>query len=238
MSIPILFCSDVHLCPEVPERNGRFFRWLESLSNVHLVIVGDLFHYWWDYSRVPSEYSQLLHPFTQLSKRSVKLSLLGGNHDFSLPKQILCDPLKLPSNLHIEHGDRADKSFGYRALRTALRSSVFSGLMSVLGPRLGFIFLKHLAGDSNRTIDTNQRLVIAQRRHGSQLLDKMDWVLQGHSHYLAHEQTSDGALIWLGDWVHHCSYAKWFDGRLQLCRWREGRPEQEVVVPMKELGPL
>lgn len=238
MSLPILFCSDVHLCPETPERNARFFRWLATLSNVHLVIVGDLFHYWWNYTKVPEPYSELLHPFSLLSERSVTVSVMGGNHDFSIPKQIPNVPLDLPAALHVEHGDLADDSLGYLIVRLALQSFPFSALMSMLSPRHGFAFLKWLAGDSNRANGHNDRLIRAQRRYGTRFLSDAKWVIQGHSHYLAHEQSTDGALIWLGDWVHHCSYARWSNGRLQLCCWRESGPEEEVVVAVKELGPF
>ena len=236
MSSPILFCSDIHLCPETPVRNARFFRWLETLSDVELVIVGDLFHYWWNYATLPEPYAALLEPLQRLSKRGVRLCLVGGNHDFSLPQQLPANAIQLPPELHIEHGDKADQSLGYRTITAVLHSSAFAALMSRLKPRHGFAFLKKLAGDSKRPYVHNELLVSAQRQHGQAQLGRVDWVLQGHSHYLAHERHSNGALVWLGDWVHHCSYARWADGRLELCCWREGGPEQEVVVSVKELG--
>ena len=72
---------------------------------------------------------------------------MGGNHDFSIPNQIPSVSLDLPAAIHVEHGDRADDSLGYRFVRLALQSFPFSALMAILRPRHGFAFLKWLAGD-------------------------------------------------------------------------------------------
>ena len=236
MPSPILFCSDIHLCPETPDRNARFFRWMAGLSNLHLVIVGDLFHYWWNYAELPTAYAQLLEPFKHLASRGVELSLVAGNHDFALPMQLQTRPLILPEDLVIDHGDSADNSLGYRVIHRTLRSAGFASLMHRLKPQQGFAFLKMLAGTSERPYSDNRRLISAQREYGLRRLKNARWVLQGHSHYLAHEHYAEGELIWLGDWVHHCSYVRYLDGQLQLCCWREGGPEKEVVVAVKKLS--
>lgn len=236
MYTSLTICSDVHLCPESPVRNRLFFDWMSRLSNTHLVIAGDLFHYWWDYETVPEQYASLLLPFGSLNERNVKLSLLAGNHDFTLPRQLEATECSLPAGMVLEHGDAADKSKGYLLTTKILRGSAFASLMNRLGPNLGFRFLRSLAGDSHRNFQPNESLIHAQRTHGLKRLESARWVLQGHSHLLAHESHPNGELLWLGDWITHQSYAHWSNGTLRLCRWCPGGPEQEVVIAMEQLG--
>jgi hypothetical protein len=237
MHMPLTICSDVHLCPESPERNELFFQWLSRLSNTHLVIAGDLFHYWWDYEEVPEKYATLLKPFHYLKNQNVTLSLLAGNHDFTLPGKLENIECSLPGGMVLEHGDAADKSKGYLFITKLLRGPVFEFFMNRLKPDWGFFVLRCLAGNSNRPFKPNRALIKAQRIHGLKMLESSLWVLQGHSHLLAHEKYSNGELVWLGDWITHQSYAHWENGTLKLCRWCPSGPQQEIVVAMEQLGP-
>jgi UDP-2,3-diacylglucosamine pyrophosphatase LpxH len=235
--LTLTFCSDVHLCPEEPERNSIFFNWIGQLRDTHLVIAGDLFHYWWDYPALSTKQAALLEPFLRLEDQGVTLSFVPGNHDFSYPRQLPLKGHSLPDSVKVFHGDEADRTLGYRMLSTILRGRPFGMTMKILGSRLGYFSLKLMAGSSRNMMKNNRELVTLQRSFGlKQLQAGTKWVLMGHSHHLGHEEHENGQLIWLGDWVKHHSYAVLKSNRLELFRCLDTGPSEKVLVPMKLLG--
>ncbi len=83
--MPILFISDLHLCPERPRATAAFLRFLRETARQAeaLYILGDLFDYWVGDddlgAPLPGEIAEAL---AQLAGGGVQVFLLHGNRDF------------------------------------------------------------------------------------------------------------------------------------------------------------
>ena len=81
-----VFASDVHLCPEHPDRTDRFFEWLDrhrDAERIHL--LGDLFDVWVGrrQARIPF-YRDIVERFQRAVSAGARIEFLHGNRDFLL----------------------------------------------------------------------------------------------------------------------------------------------------------
>ena len=89
--LPVVFFSDVHLGAESKareaEREARLHRFLNSLAGRYsrLVIVGDLFDFWFEYrTAIPRRAFPTLEILARLRRGGLEIDYLTGNHDFWL----------------------------------------------------------------------------------------------------------------------------------------------------------
>lgn len=99
MTLPAYFISDAHLGVNppgaLPDREKALVRFVESLKGnaSHLVIVGDLFEFWYEYNDyVNRNHFDLFFALRELVQSGCEVHLLQGNHDFAygdfFPKSI------------------------------------------------------------------------------------------------------------------------------------------------------
>ena len=138
MELPAYFISDAHLGIEppgaVPDREESLIQLLSSWKGKasHVVVIGDLFEFWYEYSYyVASAHFKLYRAFAELVDSGVEVHLLRGNHDFAygdfFPKHL---GVAVHKSLILEiqgkrvfftHGDGVAKSDGgYRFLRKVI----------------------------------------------------------------------------------------------------------------------
>ena len=138
MNSTAYFISDAHLGVNppgsVPNREQALVRFIESIKGKasHLVIVGDLFEFWYEYNDyVCRNHMDLFFAMRELVKSGCEVHLLQGNHDFAygdfFPKSLgvlTHKELKLDiqgKKVYFRHGDGVAKSdFGYRLFRRVL----------------------------------------------------------------------------------------------------------------------
>lgn len=80
----VAFLGDAHLGRAPSDSRRRLHQFLAHLPDVvnHLVIVGDLFEFWFEYRTViPRHAFSTLAALAELRARDVQLTVLGGNHD-------------------------------------------------------------------------------------------------------------------------------------------------------------
>jgi UDP-2,3-diacylglucosamine hydrolase len=241
MSSPaVVFLSDAHLGAEPAEREAPRERCLHALLESlpgrasDLVIVGDLFDFWFEYrTAIPRRHFPTLVALQRLHAAGVAVTYLNGNHDFWLGR-FLADtlgirtqdgPLTLETQgrrLWIHHGDGlVGGDLGYRVLRRMLRAPLSIRLYQWLHPDLG-IPLAHLVSHGSRASRGEKPLEperlwreIAEPR----FREGYDGVIIGHFHH-AHERRADGReFLILGDWISRFTYAVLRDGRLALETW-------------------
>lgn len=218
----VTFLSDVHLGygdrAADREREDRLLGVLRQAmqTSSHVVIVGDLFDYWFDYrSVVPSRFVRTLSALHDLRDAGVEVLYLMGNHDFGhfrYFEQELRIPVILgdvsatigSKRLYIAHGDgKAHNDTGYLVLRSLLRNRFAQWAYRKLHPDLGI-------GLASRTSHGSRDLT-EKRDYGvrdglrdfaeARLADGYDIVIMGHRHVAEVTPIGTGLYVNLGHWL-------------------------------------
>lgn len=225
--------SDVHLVGLNDPTQDALVALLDGLDAQELVILGDLFHFWWGFPGViDAEFTPTVAALHRLARRGVRLRFVPGNHDFAVGETLRSLlSLEVAPRLDLTwggrrfvlvHGDEADTSRGYTLTRWLLRGPIFAALMWALGPQRARRLGLRLAGGS-RALAAHQPkpwLVAAQRAWAEAEVraGRADVVVMGHSHQL--EQTrldGGGEYINLGDFTHDRRFVVVHDdGRCEL----------------------
>lgn len=227
----VYFISDIHL--GFYERNkdksleNKLIDFLDTLQdNSTLVIVGDLFDYWFDYRKViPSIYFRTLNKLCELKSRGIKVIYLIGNHDFGHYKffreELGIEPIEndleielLGKKFYLSHGDgKIYNDYGYKILKGILRNKFAQKLYRLIHPDIGI----WLASGSSR----KSRHYTETKDYGShdglkdfafaKIEEGFDFVVMGHRHKLEFVEYKNGYYINLGTWLFKPVYG-YFDG--------------------------
>jgi len=236
MDLPAVFISDVHLGVEtpfcVPDREKKLIDFLNQLRGrvSHLVIVGDLFEFWYEYNDyVCRNHFDLYFALRELVKSGVQVHLLQGNHDFAygsffpktigvqVHKQLILDIQG--RKVLIRHGDGVAKSdFGYRFFRKILDFPLNRWLFKQIHPDWG-LELARLVGRSSRKagesriIKMDEYLAWAQKNMAA---EKCDRCVLGHHHISGIWSVSGGLVASAGDWMKKLTYVQMEAGEFSL----------------------
>lgn len=218
----VMFLSDVHLGygdrSSDRQREDRLLAVLASAlqSSSHVVIVGDLFDFWFDYSTViPARFVRTLSALHTLVDAGINVVYLMGNHDFGHYRYFEQE-LKIPvilgdvsatvgsKRLYIAHGDgKAHNDSGYLVLRAVLRNKLAQWLYRKLHPDLGISLASRTSHGSRDFTGT--------REYGSRdglrdfaearIAEGYDVVVMGHRHVAEVTSIDSGLYINLGHWL-------------------------------------
>jgi UDP-2,3-diacylglucosamine hydrolase len=249
---PVLLVSDAHLgadSRDVEVRKERLlFQFLEFAGTRagELYIVGDLFDFWFEYrTAVPRAYYRVLHRLSTLVDSGVRVTYLGGNHDFWLGDFLAREvglrisqvPVTLAAHsrkLYLAHGDGllASKDYGYRMLRFVTRARVTRGLFRAVHPDVG-IGAAALLSRASRFVTGGSKPGVEPefiRYVRARMEDGYDGVIVGHHHFPLHVRNDREECIVIGDWIDHFTFVELAGGLLTLRRWVEGG-EPETIPP-------
>ena len=163
----------------------------------------------------------------------MSIDWIRGNHDFALGPFLEKDlGVSVHTQLQVDlggkryllaHGDEADRTLGYRATRTVLRSQLFGAFMRALGPARARSLGETLAEASHDQYGPIDSLLEAQATWAKPYLAAdVDVVVVGHSHTPGIQMLAGGKLITLGDFmVHHTWLA--VDGEPELREFNPSR---------------
>jgi UDP-2,3-diacylglucosamine hydrolase len=237
----VFFLSDCHLGLNRSvlerEREARVVRFLDALDprTDSLVIVGDLFDFWFAYRRaIPRGGFAVLSALHALRRQGMAVTFVGGNHDFwSLP--FLEDELGLEvadgvlirsiqgRRFFIAHGDGLGSGdHGYKLLKRVLRNPVAIALYRLLHPDFG-IWLATWSSHASResqTIDPGLADRMFDEVAAPAFAAGHDVVVLGHVHLPTLREEGGKAMAILGDWVENYTYLRVEDGRLALERFK------------------
>jgi UDP-2,3-diacylglucosamine hydrolase len=234
----VYFASDFHLgVPDLRSsraREQKIVRWLDHVAPTAsaLFLVGDIFDFWFEYRyTVPKGFVRLLGKLAELSDAGLPILFFTGNHDMwmfgyfveELNVKIYRSPQAFrlgDKTFLVGHGDGlgpGDRR--YKVIKQVFRSPAAQWLFARLHPNLGMGIARTWSRSSRLANDkkgedkflgegewlwTYCREVEAQRHH--------DYYVFGHRHLPLDLPVGDAArYVNLGEWVHHCTYAK-FDG--------------------------
>jgi UDP-2,3-diacylglucosamine pyrophosphatase LpxH len=204
----VVVLSDVHCSGLNDPIQHEFVQWLDSLEADALWMLGDIFHWGWNFGNgVQSSVQPVVDALSRAQERGTELLFVGGNHDFAVGKA-LEGALQIEvrgahvreisgRQVFLAHGDEADQTFGYRLTQWFLRGPLFGWAMNILGEERGTWVLLKLAG--NQKTDLFQ---VADRRARdwlqTQLVDGTTLAMCGHFHLASRESHESGEVVTLG----------------------------------------
>lgn len=229
----VYFVSDFHLGEANVERDRlklelfRRFRAQSAGDLEHLIILGDLYDFWFEYKHlIPKRNLGILLELKALAESGVKLSYVCGNHDFWLldfmQSEIGCqvhrDTLELTGALGrvlVLHGDGvAPSDWKYRLLKGVLRNRVNIALFKLLPPALAYGLAHRVSGGSRYFGEEKPTPEFVAEYHDfarRQIAAGYHAVVCGHIHWPEIKEIEGGFYVNSGDWINFFSYVR-FDG--------------------------
>lgn len=234
------FISDIHLGLQLPEIEKQkekklvdFLKFAENNCD-ELVILGDLFDYWFEYRRVIQKgFFKTLAALQTLSEKGIKVHYIIGNHDFlhrdffekEVGAKLYFDAVTLTFNdkeFFLGHGDGLIKNdLGYKILKKLLRNRVLQFLFSLIHPDLG-IKLASSTSKKSRDYTTTKNygesdslFEVAKEK----INEGYDYVMFGHSHRRRFEKYNDGYYVNLGTWLSKPCYGKFQNDKFEIIDW-------------------
>jgi len=216
---PAFVVSDLHLRGPSGENTRAFHRFLDQRvapSGARLIIVGDLFDWW--YARpgfVPPQFAGVVAALEALPS----VTWIEGNHDMRIARALRPDtPLDVRArplhgrhrgrSLELRHGDLLDATDReYLALRGFLRGPFMDAATGLIGARAS-----QRVGELVTAARNRQKGGLGgdhaddgwlRGARGFAAASAAELTVVGHGHWLG---WFPEGLICLGDWVHWCSY--------------------------------
>jgi len=227
----IYFISDIHLGFYERSKDkileDKLINFLENIPiDSTLIIIGDLFDYWFDYRKViPSNFYRTLCKFSELKNKNIKVIYLIGNHDFGhyvfFKKELNIEPIEndlelelLGKKFYLSHGDgKSYNDNGYKILKLILRNKLAQKLYRLFHPDFGI----WLASGSSRKSRHYTETKDFGPRDGlkdfafSKIDEGFDYVIMGHRHKMEFVEYKHGFYVNLGTWLIKPIYGT-FDG--------------------------
>lgn len=233
------FISDIHLglqSKEVEQKKEQkliqFLKYAKDYSD-ELIIVGDLFDYWFEYNKViQKEFIRTLGALAEYTDAGKKIHYIIGNHDFlhknfferEIGAILYNDELIIELNykkFFIAHGDGKIKNdTGYKFLKKVLRNKFIQKVYSLIHPDLGItIASKSSKVSRDYTTKKNYGESDALFETAKFKIDNgFEYVVFGHSHKRAFEKYNNGLYINLGTWLDKPCYGK-FKNEFEIIDW-------------------
>ncbi|HUL38549.1 MAG TPA: UDP-2,3-diacylglucosamine diphosphatase [Thermodesulfobacteriota bacterium] len=234
-----IFVSDAHFDGRDPESIGAFLKFLDSEKEevTHLVILGDLFEFFFGFKNFSSkeklsafvDYLPVFQKLQSLHQEGVRIKYFEGNHDFFLhsffSKQFGMEVEVYPDGseerlggkrTYIAHGDLSNpRQWTYRIFRRILKNPWTYGLVHFAGPRVSRRVAMKLSNMSyqkyHNDVPTSPPPAFKAFAH-QKFLEGFEIVILGHSHFPEEvEERIDGrrCLYYnVGDWMVHRSFLR------------------------------
>ena len=236
MSLPAYFISDAHLGVNppgaVPDREKMLLDFLQGIRGKasHLVIVGDLFEFWYEYNDyVNRNHFELFFVLHELVRSGCEVHLLRGNHDFAygdfFPKSLgvqVHRSLVLEiqgKKVYFHHGDGVAKSDrGYRIMRRILDMPLNRWLFRQIHPDRGMALARFVGRNSRKIGESREINLEEYLEWGASTLKrkKCDICIHGHHHIAGIWDVKGGVVASPGEWIWKPAILRMEDGGLSL----------------------
>lgn len=233
----VFFASDFHLgVPDLATSHARerkIIRWLDSISDqaAHIFLLGDLFDFWFEYSRVvPKGFTRLLGKIANLTDAGIPVSVFTGNHDLGmygyLTNEVGVLTYRHPQAFQIGtqkvlagHGDGLGPGdHTYKLIKWLFEIRLNRHLFAALHPLWGVGFAHWWSGKSRAAAGTKDQQFFGENEwlwiYCRQIEEKNhhDCYVFGHRHLpMSLPVGEQSRYLNLGEWLNYCTYAV-FDG--------------------------
>jgi UDP-2,3-diacylglucosamine hydrolase len=234
----VVVVADTHLGQAAPAVEAAFHAFLSAVPDLGdaLLINGDLFDFWFEYSRViPRRHFATVAHLHDVRRRGIPVTLVGGNHDRwggdFLRKDLGIDFYAGEAELAIAgrrsfvaHGDGlTEQHWAAKVMHRTTRHPLTIRLFRSLHPDLGYWIADKLSGrlaDNTRDAAVLDRAARAQTQYARDLLTRrtdLELVILAHTHRPALERFANGrAYLNPGAWLDGYRYAVVTSDRIDL----------------------
>jgi len=249
LDAPVYVLADAHLGVAPVEQERLLWSFLAHVAATGggLVMNGDMFEFWFEWSHVvPQVGVRLLSAIAAVAERGIPVLWLMGNHD-CWGGEVLrshSGAMYFDGPWHgtlagwraqIAHGDglRPELDRGYRALRAVIRHPWSVRAFRWLHPDWGAALARATSHTSRnvRPRDGGEGLrAVARQTLAAD--PSLDVVIFGHTHIAMLERQSQAAGIYAnpGAWLDAATFLKFTPDRVALCRWDGGREHEQVSL--------
>lgn len=230
-----LFIADAHLRYPQDENYRKLLDFLAQQTGQirTLYLLGDIFQFWFGPRFANfAPYQPLLQTLKKLQESGTEIVYVEGNHDFDLTPyfgkimgcQVLPDGGEVSIDDHkvfLAHGDMVDPDdTGYQMLRRLLRSGPVRLLSRILSAEMIWA-VSEWGSNKSAAQRYGKEARSAPREklltHARPLFQQgCSAVITGHFHNPLFENSPEGCLIALGDWITQYSYAVYEKGEFYL----------------------
>lgn len=228
----VIIVADLHLGTPNHEisliREKKFIRFLTSEQPfiAELIILGDLFDFWFEYRTVvPKGYFRLLSCLAELQEQGIPISLFSGNHDLWL-KDYFPKYLNIPvfhesqirewfgKKFFLAHGDgKGPKDYGFKWMKKAFQNPFLQFCFRWLHPDIGVRIANYFSQKSRATNQISDEIYHGESewliqyfyRKYEQMPD-IHYFVFGHRHLPMHSKKQSAQMFVLGDWINHFAY--------------------------------
>ena len=209
--------------------------WLSSIEKdaQAIYLLGDIFDFWFEYKKVvPKGFVRLLGKLADLIDKGIDIHYVVGNHDMWMndyleqeiglklhfQEFIIKEDKKL---IFLGHGDGLGKGdYTYKLLKVIFSSNICKWLFSRLHPNFG-ISLGQAWSNKNKKrqekLFNEDKEILAGYCKEQQKNNPVDYYVFGHRHIPIDVKIDERCrYINLGDWIHHNTYAVYYDQKLEL----------------------
>ena len=234
----VVVVADAHLGQAAPAVEAAFHAFLDAVPTLGdaLLINGDLFDFWFEYSRViPRRHFATVAHLHDVRRQGIPVTLVGGNHD-RWGGEFLTKDLGIAFHAgeaeltvagrrtFVAHGDGlTEQHWAAKVMHRVTRHPLTIRLFRSLHPDLGFWIADKLSGrlaDSTRDAAVLDRAARAQTQYARDLLARradLDLVVLGHTHRPALQQFANGGVyVNPGAWLDGYRYAVVTSDRIDL----------------------
>jgi UDP-2,3-diacylglucosamine hydrolase len=209
----VIVVADAHLGQVPPAVGKAFHAFLEQIPQPgdHLILMGDLFDFWFEYqSVIPRKHFATVAKLQEVRARGVPITFVGGNHDRwggsfftrDLGIEFFGGQAELDlggRRAFVTHGDGLTEQHWSGALmHRVLRHRITVAAFRVLHPTIGFwiadLFSRHLA-DNTKDRAVLDRAAAAQRTWSADFLKDhpdVQLVIMAHTHRPVVDRLPDG----------------------------------------------
>ncbi len=240
---PVIVVGDAHLGSTDPGDERAFHAFLAAVPSLarRLIIMGDLFDFWFEYRAViPRRPFRTLARLAAVVDQGVEVQLFGGNHDrwggsfwdrdLGIPFHPAAAELELAGRrAWVAHGDGlAETKLGGRLIHRITRHPITVGTFRLLPPNLGFWLADRLSGnlaEGNRSEEAIGRAAAAQEAYARALLDRrpeLGLVIMAHTHRQRLVEHRPGRFyLNAGQWMIDRQYAIVTETEIRLMNWEK-----------------
>lgn len=245
---PAYLLSDAHIGVAPPDAERDLVAFLRSLPGDagSLVINGDLFDFWFEWTHVlPRVGLRVMGELARLVDGGLPVLWIAGNHDCwggdALRRDVGLDYHVGPwrGNLGgwdtlIEHGDglREKEDAPYRRLRRVLRHPWAIRAYRWLHPDWATALAMHSSHTSRNMRPGDEGEGLRQVAHARLAKPEAPQLLVlGHSHVATLERPAGGVFANPGAWLDVPRFLRITPERVALCRWAAGAVVEEQALP-------
>lgn len=246
--------SDVHLGAFSTEENINLEKSVDSLlnhareQNWFVIINGDLFDYWMEYSRgrYPREFEPVLNSLQALADHQQTVPFICGNHDnwtgqllsnlgLRLEKEFFMADFK-NHTIFVTHGDGLNDpamNLKRKWVNRFLRNNAFISIYQYIFPAQHGIGLMRWFSSMCRSFSRHNDETEQQRLNiwGKSMLETQNLtaVVTGHDHVPRLQPHTNGVFLNTGDFFRRWTFGLFLEDVIQLRVWNQSQQTTQLL---------